>query len=671
MRIPAVPWLLRAVTCAVLCVVFGGALQAQTGTVAGEFTVEPPTLVSLGFEWKIAGDDNRNAAVAASYRKKGERQWRDALPPMRLQREEIGTAPRPNDPDRYPLFRYTAANMFSGSILNLEPDTEYECRFTLTDPDGVQGAATATVTVRTRREPQPAAGGRVYHVYPVDWTGPKQEPAFTGLMAAYYMGSAHFDYENAFPPRVQPGDTILVHAGVYMGDRFHYMTGAPRPGYLALGNLFDGTYYLTQSGTPDKPIVIRAAGDGEAIFDGAGCQNLFNLMGANYQYFEGITVRNTNVAFLLGIKGIAGASGFTLKRSRLYDVGRAIQDDWSGSKNYYIADNTFIGRHDPVRMMGWTGALWSRFPGFPELLASEYAIKLYGQGHVVAYNYIANWHDGIDVATYGTPDGAPNDIPDRVPLAIDFYGNDILNMGDNCIETDGGARNVRVFRNRCFNSAAGALSVQPMFGGPVYFYQNLIYNTPTGSLKYIEGSSGILTYNNTIVGEASAGPASNQQFRNNLILAQGALDPVFAVTTFTNYSSSDYNGFRPNPGGNDSFEWNSPPYGVASAFHATPVARRYKTLREYSEATGQDKHSVLVDFDVFRMAPKPDMSDPQRVYLPENFDFRLRAGSAAVDAGVVLPTVTDGFTGKAPDLGAYELDRPVFHTGPRFQTEPR
>jgi hypothetical protein len=97
-----------------------------------------------------------------------------------------------------------------------------------------------------------------------------------------------------------------------------------------------------------------------------------------------------------------------------------------------------------------------------------------------------------------------------------------------------------------------------MFGGPVYFYQNVVYNAPTGSLKYIEGSSGILTYNNTIIGEGRAGPASNQHFRNNLILAQGAFDPVFAVTTYTNYSSSDYNGYRPNPNVSDSFEWNSP-----------------------------------------------------------------------------------------------------------------
>ena len=190
------------------------------------------------------------------------------------------------------------------------------------------------------------------------------------------------------------------------------------------------------------------------IFDGDGAQNLFNLMAANYNYFEGLTIRNTNVAFLTGIKDIAGSSGFTLKRSKIYNVGRAVQDDWSGSKNYYIADNSFVGRHDPDRMMSWIGAIWEKFPGFPELLTSEYAIKVYGQGHVVAHNYLAHWHDAIDVATYGNPDGAPDPIADRLPVAMDIYGNDIFNMGDNCIESDGGAHNIRVFRNRCFNVAS-------------------------------------------------------------------------------------------------------------------------------------------------------------------------------------------------------------------------
>src|SRR6185312_17386280 len=144
-------------------------------------------------------------------------------------------------------------------------NTEYECRLVLTDPDGVQGKASQTIKVRTRKEPMPAAGGHVYHVYPIGWTGPKQEPAFTGIMEAYFQGAASSDFEGTYPARVVPGDVILVHAGLYISDRVRYQNGLPHPGYNALSTLFDGTYYLTASGTEDKPIVIRSAGDGEVI----------------------------------------------------------------------------------------------------------------------------------------------------------------------------------------------------------------------------------------------------------------------------------------------------------------------------------------------------------------------------------------------------------------------
>lgn len=652
----------------ILTAFFPGASWCQKNTaIAGEFMTDPPTLVSLGFEWRISGDDNRNARVDVTYRKKGEQSWRKALPLLRLQGEQVlGGIPRDGGAH---YFNYVAPNMFAGSILDLEPDTEYECRFVLSDPDGVKGKAERTATVRTRKEPEPAAGGRVYNVYPFGYKGAKQEPAFTGLLAAYYMGADESDHSNVMPPRVQPGDIILVHAGIYKDNRFVY-SGFDRT-LAAYGTPFDGTYYLTASGTPDKPIVIKSAGDGEVIFDGDGCQNLFNLMAANYNYFEGITVRNTNVAFLLGYKNIAGSSGFTLMHSRIENVGRGVEDDWSGSRDFYIADNVFIGRHNPEKLQSWwTPAVWAKFPGYPALITSEYAIKIYGQGHVVAYNYVANWHDGIDIATYGDPDGTPNEIRDRVPVSIDFYNNDIYNMADNCIEADGGAHNIRVFRNRCFNSAGGALSAQPIFGGPLYFYQNLIYDTTTGGpLKLIDTPAGVLIYQNTFVGEGHLmGPASNIHFLNNLILGDGWADPVLNLRTFTNYSSSDYNGFRANPNVEDAFEWDSPPFDVAANYSATSlVTRHFKSLAEYQQATKQEQHSVLVDYDIFLHVTMPDKSDPQHLYNPEDFDFRLKQGSAAVDAGALLPTINDDFTGGAPDLGAYEIDRPLPHYGPRVE----
>ena len=60
-----------------------------------------------------------------------------------------------------------------------------------------------------------------------------------------------------------------------------------------------------------------------------------------------------------------------------------------------------------------------------------------------------------------------------------------------------------------------------------------------------------------------------------------------------------------------------------------------------------------------------DVSTLQGVCDAAALDFRLRPGSAAVDHGMVLPTVTDGFTGSAPDLGALEVGSTAPHYGPR------
>jgi hypothetical protein len=46
-------------------------------------------------------------------------------------------------------------------------------------------------------------------------------------------------------------------------------------------------------------------------------------------------------------------------------------------------------------------------------------------------------------------------------------------------------------------------------------------------------------------------------------------------------------------------------------------------------------------------------------------DLRLAVGSRAVDAGQVLAGFNDGFTGSAPDLGAYEAEAALPHYGPR------
>src|SRR5262249_38971589 len=96
--------------------------------------------------------------------------------------------------------------------------------------------------------------------------------------------------------------------------------------------------------------------------------------------------------------------------------------------------------------------------------------------------------------------------------------------------------------------------------------------------------------------------------------------------------------------------------------------REYKTLDEYSRATHQDQHSVLVDYDVFMNVPRLDAQDVatvQKVYKAESFDFRLKPASTAVDRGKALPDVADGFAGAARDLGAIEVGASTPHYGPR------
>ena len=96
--------------------------------------------------------------------------------------------------------------------------------------------------------------------------------------------------------------------------------------------------------------------------------------------------------------------------------------------------------------------------------------------------------------------------------------------------------------------------------------------------------------------------------------------------------------------------------------------RSFGSLREYSQTTRQDRHSITLNYDIFTNVPPLDAKDTkniQRLYQAKDLDFRLRAGSAAVDRGIVLPNVTDGYTGQAPDLGALELGRASPHYGPR------
>src|SRR3954452_14289875 len=100
-----------------LTLIFCCTLGAQNPTRAGRFHVEHPTLLNLGFEWLIDGDDNRNATVEVRFRKSGTEAWRPALPLLRIGGEQVYRMRE--------SMTYTVPEGFAGSILNLQPATSY------------------------------------------------------------------------------------------------------------------------------------------------------------------------------------------------------------------------------------------------------------------------------------------------------------------------------------------------------------------------------------------------------------------------------------------------------------------------------------------------------------------------------------------------------------------
>ena len=626
-----------------------GNADADNATRTGKFVVEHPTLINLGFEWAIAGDANRNAQVEVEFRAAGESAWRPALPLVRIGGENVYR--------RREHLDYTVPDGFAGSILNLKPGTEYECRFEMTDPDGTTGETTHAVRVKTRSEPQPAKEGRKLHVYPPGYEGQRQEPHFTSLLEAYY-GAGLGDWNMVWERRAKPGDTILLHAGLYKSERLNYVDPQMTP--------FDGTMSLTLKGTRDKPITIQAAGDGEVVFDGDGNHRLFDVMASHYHIFDGLTIRNTDVAIFAGQKEVLGAVGLTVKNCRFEGVGFGVWTEYAGSSDFYIADNLFLGRDDRFRLIGWTGPMWSSAgPYGSHLLTSYYAVKVYGPGHVIARNAIAYFHDGIGISTYGTPP----DNPEQRASAIDIYNNDLHLLNDDFVETDGGVHNIRVMNNRGVNAAMGGYSSQPVIGGPAYFIGNLLYHVPSGvAFKFSAKPAGLFVYHNTIIGEQTIGdPSSNVHFRNNLFLGRDT--PGRGIMTWANATdaySSDYNGFRPNKDAAEQYSWLGPQRGQRLYEPQPDDWRRFATLAEFRKATGQEAHGLEVDFDIFEDLAPPDPAQRHAVYHAVDLNFRLRPGGKAIDAGIAIPTVNDGFAGRAPDLGALELGKPEPKYGPRW-----
>jgi len=547
---------------------------AVDSTVPGELTTPFPTITNLAVEWVIEGDDNHNGTVDVEYRITGSSQWQKGMRLVRVPAGNTGNRTRPT---------YRWDNKHSGSIFDLKPDTGYEIRLKLSDPDG--GSAERTVRARTRPVPGPAPDAVVKKVNPRTL---EQE----ALLA-------------------EPGDILLLAPGYY------------------------GEFVMQRDGEPGRPIVIRSDGSHPVInstFDGV------SLEFRKHVILEGVTV-NGSVRLCFGEE-------LAVRRCTVNAKYGIIAKSQPGCKNCYIADNVVSYVMPWVAESTGSSSIWGGAANIGE------GIEITGPGNVICFNRVSGFRDCISTM---------EDLWVYEQSCIDIYNNDIYVGPDDGIEADFCMHNCRIMRNRITNCGMG-LSSQPGLGGPVYFIRNVMYNIAMAPFKLERHSYGNIFLHNTAV-KAGNGffehHGQNEYFRtvfkNNLCIGgtgggrkgrySSGQGLAVALPGFNRTCEFDYNGVGT----------------CGTPFGGLIADKTFTDIQGLRRLTG-GKHSVQVDMGVFASGVGfPDPMFPERAPA----DLRLAPHSAAVDAAEVIPGVNGGFTGSAPDIGAYELGQPLPQYGPR------
>ncbi len=546
----------------------------ENATFPGTISTPYPTITCLAVEWMIEGDANENGKVEVSYRVAGEEQWLTAMPLVRIPAGTTGSKTRPT---------YTWQNKHSGSIFDLQADTEYEIRLSLKDPDG--GEATEIVKERTRPVPAAAKNSRTIQVNP----------------RTLEEAARH----------AEPGDILLLSPGYYE------------------------EFTMPVDGEEGKPIVLRADRSHQVI---GSTFTSVSLEHRKHVIIDGLTV--------WGPVRVRWAEDVAVTYCTIESQFGIIAQEQPGCKNCYIADNTVSYKIPWVAESTGSGSIW----GGPANIGE--GIELTGPGNVICYNRVSGYRDCISTM---------EDLWVYDQMCIDIYNNDISEGPDDGIEADFAMNNCRIMNNRITNCGMG-LSSQPGLGGPIYFIRNVMYNIAMAPFKLERRSYGNLFIHNTVV------KAGDGLFEHH------GQDAFFRTTWLNNLCIGGSGGGKKGrystgeglavslPGYNETCTFDYNAVGTANVPFAGKIKeQRFESIRELHRLTGA-KHCVQVDMDVFAASVEfPDPVFPER--QPQ--DLRIKSGSKAVDAALLLPNINDNFTGKAPDIGAYEVGMPLPHYGPR------
>lgn len=401
-------------------------------------------------------------------------------------------------------------------------------------------------------------------------------------------------------------------------------------------NLAPGTYVgafsMSRSGTAANPIVVRGANRDAVILNAAGQATGVTLSG-NYTRLENVTVQGSD----WGAR-VNNTNSVVIRGTRFTNVDKGIDGRYGSTRNLYICDNVLEGRR-----------VW---PDFANSIEDVEGIVVTGQGHTICHNRLSGFGDALGL----------NQNTSLINAAIDFYGNDVLWTGDDGLELDYAHRNVRAFGNRVTNASMG-ISFQPVWGGPVYVFRNVLVNMARSPYKVNNDPTGFYILNNTSVrtlgiglngsyawpsigytqSDGAPAYAANFEFRNNLLIGVSA--PA-SVTTQLFDATIDSNGWSPD--------------GAFVFFDS------WANLADLISNSPYEVSGRIVESQPF-VSPIVLGATYNTLIQPRN--PLLKATSIAIDAGQPIPNVTDDYAGAAPDLGAWERDRPLPLYGVRPGTD--
>ncbi len=224
---------------------------------------------------------------------------------------------------------------------------------------------------------------------------------------------------------------------------------------------------------------------------------------------------------------------------------------------------------------------------------------------------------------------------------------------------DYGTRNIGFYDNGITNCAT-FLSLDPLWGGPLYAFRNVVVNTFRGPFKLNNTNSGFLIYNNTIVRtegttgwgwvQFNNGSLKAWSYRNNILLYRGAGNLLAIESTGNAPIDFTNNAWFP-----DKAVWWSSTGGSFNSI-SLAAAGLPATAPLFSASTKRHENDVIAEQDPFVTAVTLGAD-----YLTEfaaDPVLTLRAGTAAKGTGVELPNITNGHAGAAPDVGAVIEGRP-------------